>query len=277
MEMDGAMTVTPNIDSTKLVQKLLNGITEPGWKDALYDTLQASDTFTKLALFLNEEVQEGKTIYPPQNEIFSALNLCPIDSVKVVIIGQDPYHRYGQGHGLAFSVRRSIRPPPSLQNIFKELIEDIGLDGENMLHGNLSGWAKRGVLLLNTVLTVREGEAFSHANKGWEEVTNTILRVLCDRNTMPTSTTSEDTQPPPRGLVFLLWGNAAIQTIGNVIPSPPLRDEPMYNNIHIITTSHPSPLGATKTKSPFLGSKCFSRANKALIDMGYDPIDWSVE
>ena len=272
MELDDTAIVTESIDTTKLVTKLLNGITEPGWKDALHDTLRLSDSFTKLALFLHEEEMAGKTVYPPPNEIFTALNLCPIDTVKVVILGQDPYHRYGQGHGLAFSVRKSIRPPPSLQNIFKELIDDIGLDGETIRHGNLSGWAKRGVLLLNTVLTVREGEAFSHANKGWEDVTNTILRVICERNSVPAASTSDGMQIS-RGLVFLLWGNAAIQTFEN---SKPWQPDPIHN-LHIIKTSHPSPLGATKTKSPFLGSKCFSRANKALIDMGYDPVDWSIE
>jgi uracil-DNA glycosylase len=263
------------VDTNKLVTKLLDGITESGWKDALYDALRASDKFRQLALFLYEEEMAGKKIYPPHPEIFTALNLCPIDTVKVIILGQDPYHRYGQGHGLAFSVRKSVRPPPSLQNIFKELVDDIGIDGESIMHGNLSAWAKRGVLLLNTVLTVREGEALSHANKGWEEVANTILRIICERNSMtPLSSASDDIPSPPRGngLVVLLWGNAAIQTMDNVMSS--------FSNkhtIHIIKTSHPSPLGATKTKSPFLGSKCFSRTNQALIDMGHDPIDWSVE
>ena len=256
--------------------KLLYGITEPGWKEALYDTFQTSETFTKLALFLYEEEMAGKTIYPPHHEIFTALNLCPIDTVKVVILGQDPYHRYGQGHGLAFSVRKSVRPPPSLQNIFKELMDDIGLDGENIVHGHLSSWAKRGVLLLNTVLTVREGEAFSHANHGWEEVTNTILRVVCERNALQTSSsTVSDDRQSPRGVVCLLWGNAAIQTMEHVLSSQPPTDNKNY--LHVIKTSHPSPLGATKTKSPFLGSKCFSRTNQALINMGHDPIDWSVD
>ena len=162
-----------------------------------------------------------------------------------------------------------------LQNIFKELIDDLGLDGENISHGNLSVWAKRGVLLLNSVLTVREGEAFSHANKGWEEVTNTILRIVCERHSRIPLSYSPADLPSSHGLVILLWGNAAIQTMESVRLVQPIDDN--NNIIHIIKTSHPSPLGATKTKAPFLGSKCFSRTNQALIDMGYDPIDWSIE
>jgi uracil-DNA glycosylase len=249
--------VSVKADPATLVANLLMEIEEPGWKKALTDILRSSDSFLKVAQFLEEERANGMTIYPPSEEIFAALNLCPIDTVKVIIVGQDPYHRLGQGHGLAFSVRKGVRPPPSLQNVFKEVIEDVGI--EEPRHGNLICWAKQGVLLLNAVLTVREGEANSHAGKGWEEVTDAIIRVVCE------GTIGSD----GNGLVFLLWGNSAFKKIGKVIPD---------KGKHVVLqSSHPSPLGATKTNSPFLGSKCFSAANTALIQMGHDPIDWSVE
>ena len=249
--------VTVTADPSTLVASLLAGLTEPGWKGVLSDTLQKSESFSKLAVFLEEERLRGETVYPPSKDIFAALNLCPLDAVKVVIVGQDPYHGSGQGHGLAFSVRKGVRPPPSLLNIFKEVIDDVGIDDPK--HGNLECWARQGVLLLNTVLTVREGEANSHAGKGWEEVTDAIIREVSERNQRADSC----------GLVFLLWGNAAAKKVGRV-----LIDEDAHTTIQ---TSHPSPLGATKTKSPFLGSRCFSLANKALIAMGLDPVNWSVE
>jgi uracil-DNA glycosylase len=250
-------TAAPRIvDPAPLVAKLLSGVTETGWKESLSPLLESSPSFAKLAVFLDHEREQGEVVYPPTKEIFAALNLCPLDAVKVIIVGQDPYHGAGQGHGLAFSVRKSVRPPPSLLNIIKEVIDDVGIDEPR--HGNLECWARQGVLLLNTVLTVREGQALSHANKGWEEVTDAIIRVASERHRGPDSC----------GLVFLLWGNAAAQKVGPAIDT----------NIHkAIQTSHPSPLGATKTKSPFLGSRCFSRTNKALIAMGHDPVDWSVE
>lgn len=228
--------------------KLISGLKDKGWKDALAESIN-SDSFQNLENFLQQERAAGATIYPPREDIFSAFNLCPFDKVKVVIVGQDPYHGPGQGHGLAFSVRHDIRPPPSLKNIVREAIDDVGIAEPN--HGNLEHWAKQGVLLLNTVLTVRRGEANSHAKQGWEDFTNTIIHVLNER---------------PHGLVFLLWGNPAKTKAQGV-------DESKHV---IIGTSHPSPLGATKTNSPFLGSRCFSRANKALEDLGNAPIDWSV-
>lgn len=251
----GSMTTVPN----PLVSALLNGVTESGWRSALCPVLEKSETVAKLALFLEEEGNRDEKVYPPFKEIFAALNLCPIESVKVVIVGQDPYHGPGQGHGLAFSVRKGVRAPPSLQNIFKELIDDIGID--EPLHGNLECWSRQGVLMINTVLTVRQGQAFSHANQGWEEVTDTIIRQVSAWHQ-----TSNDSDK--RGLVFLLWGNAASNKVMNAI------DMKTHSTI---LTSHPSPLGATKTKSPFLGSKCFSKTNKALLAMGHDPINWSVE
>jgi len=232
-------------------QTLLYGLTDETWKQHLHRATVESESFQKLAEFLEEEVSvNGSTVYPPKKEIFAALNYCPFDQVKVVIVGQDPYHGPGQGHGLAFSVRKGVKAPPSLQNIIREAIEDVGI--EEPRHGNLEYWAKQGVLLLNTVLTVRQGEAFSHANRGWEDFTDAVIQELNEKRT---------------NLVFLLWGNhAAIKARGV--------DE---NRHTIIKSSHPSPLGATKTKAPFLGSKCFSRANKALVDAGLDPIDWNIE
>lgn len=229
------------------VENLADGITDPAWKEAL-SKFTSSATFTDLTDFVESERSSGVEIYPPQNEVFSALNLCPLDKVKVVIVGQDPYHKPNQGHGLAFSVKPGVRPPPSLQNIFREAMDDVGI--EQPKYGYLVSWATQGVLLLNTVLTVRRGQANSHARRGWEQFTDEIISTLNEKE----------------GLVFLLWGGPAQKKAASV-------DATKHT---IIKTSHPSPLGASKTRSPFLGSKCFSRANKALIDHGKDPIDWSV-
>ena len=249
-------------DGESLASSLLSGITDPGWSDALRDTLQSSDSFQKLAVFLEEERLQGAKIYPPRNEIFAALNLCPLNNVKVTILGQDPYHGAGQGHGLAFSVRKGVKAPPSLQNIFKEAMADVGIEAPK--HGNLEHWAKQGVLLLNAVLTVRQGQANSHAGKGWEEVTDAIIQQVCAKH--------EHDNDNKGGLVFLVWGNAALKKVGKVIDTAG-----SHHHHTVIQASHPSPLGATKTKTPFIGSKCFSRANAALIEMGKDPIDWNVD
>jgi uracil-DNA glycosylase len=233
----------------KGASELATSLTNVSWKETLSDAM-ASESFLKLAAFLQEEQASGATIYPPRDEIFNALNLCPFDQVKVVIVGQDPYHGPGQGHGLAFSVRKSVKAPPSLRNVFREASEDVGIEAPE--HGNLEHWASQGVLLLNTVLTVRRGEANSHAKHGWEDFTDSVVQELNDQQ---------------EGLVFLLWGNPAAKKASGVDTSKHT----------IIRTSHPSPLGATKTASPFLGSKCFSRTNVALIEMGKDPIDWNIE
>jgi len=227
---------------------LLSGLTDKGWKDALSRVI-ASPSFDSLADFLAEERQKGAVIFPPEHDIFSALNMCPFDKVKVVIVGQDPYHGPGQGHGLAFSVRKGVRPPPSLQNIFKEAMDDVHIDPPK--HGYLEHWTKQGVLLLNAVLTVRQGEANSHARQGWEHFTDEIVDCL---------------NMEKEGLVFLLWGNPAAKKASGV-------DDERHT---VIRTSHPSPLGATKTNAPFLGSRCFSRANQALENHGETPIDWNV-
>lgn len=229
-------------------KRLLSGLVEEGWKSVLSDAI-ASPTFDALAGFHADERRKGVTIFPPEHEVFAAMNMCPFDDVKVVIMGQDPYHGRGQGHGLAFSVRKGVRPPPSLKNIFKEAMDDVHITPPE--HGYLEHWTQQGVLLLNAVLTVREGEANSHAGQGWEEFTDCVIDTLNEKK---------------EGLVFLLWGKPAAKKASGV-------DDQRHT---VIKTSHPSPLGATKTDSPFLGSRCFSRANKALEKYGKTPIDWSV-
>lgn len=193
--------------------------------------------------FLEQEFAT-ETIYPQQDQIFTALNLIAYEDVKVVILGQDPYHGPNQAHGLAFSVQPGIKTPPSLQNIYKELATDIGC--EPVAHGNLISWAKQGVLLLNTVLTVRAGAANSHQGKGWEQFTDEIIRKLNQRE-----------QP----VVFLLWGKPA-QTKMKMIDT---------TKHPVICAPHPSPLSAYRG---FFGSKPFSKANAALVKLGKTPISW---
>mmetsp|Transcript_28109 Transcript_28109/g.64326 ORF Transcript_28109/g.64326 Transcript_28109/m.64326 type:complete len:162 (-) Transcript_28109:224-709(-) len=159
---------------------------------------RSNPKFVRLASFVRSD-RASHTVFPPESETFSALELVPLEKVRVVIIGQDPYHGKGQGHGLAFSVRRGVTPPPSLKNIFKEIISDVG--GTNPTHGDLTFWAMQGVLMLNSVLTVRERQAFSHAKKGWEDLTDEIIRVL-DRYS-----------GQKKGLVFMLWGNPAAKKV----------------------------------------------------------------
>lgn len=203
------------------------------------------------------------TVYPPPEDVFSALNLIPLDQVKVVIVGQDPYHGPGQGHGLCFSVRKGVRIPPSLNNIYKELSNDPGVNfptnNQMPTHGCLDRWARQGVLLLNAVLTVRRGEANSHKGKGWEDFTDEILKILV-----------RDRRESGKGIVYLLWGKPASKKVESVLGKD-------NSNQITISSSHPSPLGATKTNSPFIGSRCFSRANEALQKMGQEPIDWNVD
>lgn len=208
--------------------------------------------------------RQRQTIYPPPEDTFAALNLCPLSETKLVIVGQDPYHGPHQAHGLCFSVRHGIQTPPSLKNIYKELKNDPKIDNFNSIpsHGNLERWAKQGVLLINNVLTVRKGQAHSHKKKGWEELTDAIIKAV-DRRQFSDGT--------KKGVVFLLWGKPATEkTKTALIGSSSSRHR-------IFCSSHPSPLGATKTKSPFLGSQCFSRANEALLELGYDAIDWRVD
>ncbi|KAL3905960.1 MAG: hypothetical protein SGARI_004215 [Bacillariaceae sp.] len=235
--------------SSMAFDNLQDGLTESSWKAALKSHF-TSASYQRLQHFLQDEQNSGATIYPPPESVFNALNMCPLNDTKVVILGQDPYHGPNQGMGMAFSVNKGIPMPPSLKNIFKEAMDDVGINPPE--HGSLESWAKQGVLLLNTVLTVRRGQANSHAKKGWEDFTDEVVRTLNHRDDK---------------IVFLLWGRPATQKAGKVVDT---------DKHVVISTSHPSPLGATKTATPFLSSQCFSRANKALQEMGKDPIDWSV-
>src|SRR6056297_1467443 len=186
-------------------------------------------------------------VYPPADDVFSALHLTPYADVKVMILGQDPYHGPGQAHGLCFSVQRGVRVPPSLVNIHKELHADLGLPIPD--HGNLEAWARRGVLLLNATLTVREGAAASHQKRGWETFTDRVIEVVNER------------RDP---VVFLLWGASARRKRALV-------DTDRHT---IIESAHPSPLSA---HNGFLGSRPFSRANVALVAAGREPVDWNLD
>ena len=214
---------------------------ESDWTDQLTDALR-SDWFLSLSEFIDRE-REKQTIFPPQDEVFAAFEMTSYADTKVVILGQDPYHGAGQGHGLSFSVKDGIKHPPSLRNIFKELNEDLGVQTPES--GSLSHWARQGVLLLNTVLTVREAEAHSHKKQGWEKLTDNVIRSLNNH---------------PNKLVFILWG-APAQKMGKLIDSRHC----------LIESPHPSPLSAHRG---FFGSKPFSRANKSLGDSGLAPIQW---
>ena len=190
--------------------------------------------------------KSGKIIYPKNNEIFNAINLTDFEKTKVIILGQDPYHGPGQAHGLSFSVKDGIKPPPSLINIFKEIESDLSINVEKG-NGNLTRWAKQGVLLLNSLLTVEKGKPLSHKEIGWETLTDKIIEVLNQNK---------------RGLVFILWGSHA-RSKKNLISQ---------NENLIIESSHPSPLSAHRG---FIGSKPFSRTNKYLVKNNMNPINWS--
>lgn len=218
---------------------------EAGWKEALRDEFD-KPYMKALGNFLRTEKAAGKEIYPPGPMIFNALNSTPLDQVKVVIIGQDPYHGPGQAHGLCFSVQPGVAIPPSLLNIYKELKRDLNLDMPS--HGYLQSWAEQGVLLLNTSLTVERGQAGSHANQGWQPFTDRVIEVV--------------SQHQPH-LVFLLWG-AHAQSKKRLIDTQK----------HLALRSpHPSPLSAHRG---FLGNGHFSRCNKFLEQHGLAPIDWRV-
>jgi uracil-DNA glycosylase len=218
---------------------------EESWRLALKTEFEA-DYIKNLKKFLVSEKVKGKLIYPRGDEIFSALNLTPLDAVKVVIIGQDPYHGPNQAHGLCFSVKPEVPPPPSLVNIYKELSADLGIKIPKA--GYLANWAKQGVLLLNAVLTVEAGRANSHKDKGWERFTDKIVEILNKQK---------------EGLVFVLWGSYAQK-----------KGESIDRKKHfVIEAPHPSPLSAYRG---FLGSKPFTKINKYLVDHGKKPIDWQL-
>lgn len=196
--------------------------------------------------YVKNEKAAGKTIYPKSADIFNAFKYTPFEEVKVVILGQDPYHGPRQAHGLCFSVQPGITPPPSLKNIFQELHNDVGMKIPN--HGNLEKWAQQGVLLLNTVLTVEAGKPQSHANIGWETFTDKVIQTLNDEK---------------EGLIFLLWGSPA-QRKGQIID---------IRKHHILKSVHPSPLSAHRG---FLGCKHFSKTNQILREQGKAEIDWQL-
>ena len=213
------------------------------WNEILAEEMQ-KDYYQELQAFVQKRRAEVR-VFPEEKNVFNALELTPFESVKVVILGQDPYHGFGQAHGLSFSVQKEIPLPPSLKNIYKELQEDIG--GELPTEGDLSHWAKQGVLLLNTVLTVEEGNANSHKGMGWERLTNRLIESLNELN---------------HPVIFILWGKPAQD-----------KEKLITNPSHVILKSpHPSPLSAYRG---FFGSKPFSRINDILIQQGQIPIRWT--
>lgn len=218
------------------------------WRAALGPVL-ASARSRSLGEFLGGEEAAGKAIFPPRGQRLAALELTPLDRVKVVILGQDPYHGAGQAHGLSFSVQQGVKVPPSLVNIYKELEADLGLP--RAAHGNLTGWARQGVLLLNAALSVEEGKPASHQGKGWEEITDAVVAAVAAK------------QEP---CVFLLWGNHARKKAASV---PGLMD----SHHLVLTAPHPSPLSA---HAGFLGCRHFSQANAFLEKAGRGAVDWRV-
>lgn len=216
------------------------------WDELLKDEFK-KDYYLRLRQFLINEYRT-QTIFPGMYDIYNAFKYTSYNDVKAVIIGQDPYHGLGQAHGLCFSVKKGVAPPPSLVNIFKEIKSDLGIDNTGK-HGELTKWAKNGVLLLNNVLTVRSGQANSHKNAGWEQFTDDVIALL-DKREKP--------------MVFLLWGaNARSKT--KIIKNP---------NHLILTCAHPSPLSAY---NGFFGCKHFSKANEFLKAHGMEEIDWSID
>ncbi len=214
------------------------------WDSLLAEEFR-KEYYLRLREFLKQEYG-SHNVYPPMNDIFNALRYTSYSDVKAVILGQDPYHGAGQAHGLCFSVKKGVQPPPSLQNIFKELNSDLGIAPPN--HGELTDWAKSGVLLLNTALTVREGQANSHRSQGWELLTDRIIELLNERQ-----------QP----IVFILWG-------GNARAKSKL----ITNTAHLVLQcAHPSPLSAY---NGFFGCRHFSKANAFLEQHGIQPIDWKL-
>ena len=222
----------------------------PSWKNVLEADLR-SPYMVRLRSFLQSELQAGKKIYPPMREIFSAMDHCPLDQVRVVIIGQDPYHGENQAHGLSFSVKPGVRPPPSLLNIFQEIQHDMHTSESSQQEfshtlGCLNGWAAQGVLLLNSVLTVVAGRSGSHQGYGWEKFTDKIVNIVNEQRDH---------------VVFLLWGRPA-QEKGAIV------DRKRH---YVLSAPHPSPLSVNRG---FFGCDHFSKTNSYLQSHGYEPIDW---
>ena len=217
---------------------------EQTWKDALAGEFE-KPYFASLVRFLREEKAAGKKVFPPGSQIFRAFELTPLPQVRVVILGQDPYHGPGQAHGLSFSVPENMPAPLSLKNIFKEIESDLGVRMSG--YPNLEKWARQGVMLLNAVLTVRSGEAASHSKIGWEEFTDAVIRYISDNC---------------EGVVFMLWGNFARSK----------RDLIDRSRHYVLEAAHPSPLA----RGAFFGSRHFSQANNILVSRGQKPIDWQL-
>ena len=217
---------------------------EPSWREALQSEFD-QPYFAALAQRLHAEKAAGLTIFPPGGQIFRAFELCPLDSTKVVILGQDPYHGYGQAMGLCFSVPPGVPAPPSLKNIFQEIETDLGVRMSGS--PDLTPWARQGVLLLNAVLTVRSGKAASHSGIGWETFTDAVIRTVSERR---------------EGVVFLLWGNYARS-------KTPLIDATRHL---VLEAAHPSPLA----RGAFFGCRHFSRCNDYLVAHGQTPVDWKL-
>jgi len=235
-----------NIDITAMKEQLLSYLTEPSWKDALKDEFEKL-YFASICQELQNCQNKGVQVFPPLPEVFAALNATPLDKIKAVIIGQDPYHDNKQAHGFCFSVLKDVAIPKSLKNIYQELERDIkGFKAPN--HGNLESWSKEGVLLLNATLTVVAHKANSHAQTGWQTFTDEIISIINSKR---------------EKVVFLLWGNFAHKK-GKMI------DEEKHK---VIKTAHPSPLSVKSWQ----GCKTFSKANDALVSFGIEPINWQIE
>jgi len=235
-----------------LARNFLKPLQDPGWRDAL-DGETSKPYLFQLAQFVAKE-RKAKTVYPPPEHTFAALDACKLDDVKIVIVGQDPYHGPGQAHGLCFSIAdgADCKFPPSLRNIFVELSRDLpGTTLPPKGKGDLTKWAERGVLLLNSSLTVRKGEANSHAKAGWHTFTDAVIRTVNRRQ---------------KGAVFILWGKPARDKCSSI----------NRTRHRVIESSHPSPLSNTKTATPFTGSSVFSRANALLEELGWGPVDWNL-
>lgn len=215
---------------------------ESGWKELLKDEFE-KPYFVQLSQFVDNEYN-SQTIFPPKSQIFKAFNLCPLSEIRVVILGQDPYHDVNQAHGLCFSVNEGVKIPPSLKNIYKEIQSDCGI--MTPTNGNLEGWARQGVLLLNATLTVRAHQAGSHQQKGWEEFTDSVIKHLAQEK---------------KNIVFLFWGGYAGRKSAFINPSDHL----------ILKSAHPSPLSAYRG---FLGNKHFSQTNEYMRSKGLREVEW---